>query len=54
MPFVAKTANSDHYFFTEKGCLRFFFLYTRWYLQAYHDVFDKAANFTPWMNTKIY
>jgi aminopeptidase YwaD len=37
-----KAANSDHYFFTEKGVPSFFF-YTLGGISAYHDVFDKAA-----------
>jgi aminopeptidase YwaD len=37
-----KAANSDHYFFTEKGVPAFFF-YTLGGIKAYHDVFDKAA-----------
>lgn len=37
-----KAANSDHYFFTEKGVPAFFF-YTQGGIKAYHDVFDKAA-----------
>ncbi|MBS1732607.1 MAG: M28 family peptidase [Bacteroidetes bacterium] len=36
-----KAANSDHYFFTEKGVPSFFF-YTLGGIKAYHDVFDKA------------
>lgn len=36
-----KAANSDHYFFTEKGVSAFFF-YTMGGIKAYHDVFDKA------------
>jgi aminopeptidase YwaD len=36
-----KAANSDHYFFTEKGVPSFFF-YTMGGIKAYHDVFDKA------------
>lgn len=36
-----KAANSDHYFFTEKG-VPSFFLYTQGGIAAYHDVFDKA------------
>jgi len=36
-----KAANSDHYFFTEKG-IPAFFLYTQGGIAAYHDVFDKA------------
>jgi hypothetical protein len=36
-----KAANSDHYWFTEKG-VRAFFLYTLGGIKAYHDVFDKA------------
>ena len=37
-----KAANSDHYWFTEKGVPSFFF-YTKGGISAYHDVFDKAA-----------
>ena len=36
-----KAANSDHYFFAEKGVPAFFF-YTMGGIKAYHDVFDKA------------
>lgn len=36
-----KAANSDHYFFTEKGVPAFFF-YTLGGIKAYHDVFDKG------------
>jgi aminopeptidase YwaD len=36
-----KAANSDHYWFTEKG-VRGFFWYTLGGIKAYHDVFDKA------------
>jgi len=35
-----KAANSDHYFFTEKGVPAFFF-YTMGGIKAYHDVFDR-------------
>ncbi len=35
-----KAANSDHYFFTEKG-VPAFFLYTLGGISAYHDVYDK-------------
>lgn len=35
-----KAANSDHYFFTEKG-VPAFFLYTQGGISAYHDVFDR-------------
>lgn len=35
-----KAANSDHYFFTEKG-VPAFFMYTQGGPAAYHDVFDK-------------
>ncbi|TKC02073.1 M28 family metallopeptidase [Pedobacter cryotolerans] len=35
-----KAANSDHYFFTEKG-VPAFFMYTQGGISAYHDVFDK-------------
>ncbi len=37
-----KAANSDHYYFTEKGVPSFFF-YTQGGITAYHDVFDIAA-----------
>ena len=37
-----KAANSDHYWFTEKG-VPAFFMYTLGGVKAYHDVFDKAA-----------
>lgn len=37
-----KAANSDHYWFTEKGVPAFFF-YTKGGIAAYHDVNDKAA-----------
>ncbi|MDX2303292.1 MAG: M28 family peptidase [Microscillaceae bacterium] len=33
-------ANSDHYYFTEKG-VRSFFLYTLGGIKAYHDIYDK-------------
>lgn len=35
-----KAANSDHYFFTEKG-VPAFFLYTQGGITAYHDVYDQ-------------
>ncbi|MCZ4225288.1 M28 family metallopeptidase [Pedobacter rhodius] len=35
-----KAANSDHYFFTEKG-VPAFFMYTQGGITAYHDTFDK-------------
>jgi hypothetical protein len=37
-----KAANSDHYFFTEKG-VPAFFIYTLGGIKAYHDVFDISA-----------
>ena len=37
-----KAANSDHYWFTEKGVPAFFF-YTKGGTAAYHDIFDRAA-----------
>ncbi|WAC41922.1 M28 family peptidase [Pedobacter sp. SL55] len=37
-----KAANSDHYYFTEKG-VPAFFLYTQGGISAYHDVYDMAA-----------
>ncbi|MDF3077753.1 MAG: family peptidase [Sphingobacteriaceae bacterium] len=37
-----KAANSDHYWFTEKG-VPSFFLYTMGGPKAYHDVFDRSA-----------
>ena len=36
-----KAANSDHYFFTQKG-VPAFFIYTNGKQKAYHDVFDTA------------
>ena len=36
-----KAANSDHYWFTEKG-VPAFFIYTLGGIKAYHDVFDKS------------
>lgn len=36
-----KAANSDHYFFSEKG-VPAFFLYTQGGISAYHDIDDKA------------
>ncbi len=36
-----KAANSDHYWFSEKGVPSFFF-YTLGGIKAYHDVFDIA------------
>ncbi len=35
-----KAANSDHYFFTEKG-VKSFFVYLMGGIQAYHDVYDR-------------
>ena len=37
----AKAANSDHYWFSEKGVPSFFF-YTLGGIKAYHDVYDRA------------
>ncbi|TGD81914.1 M20/M25/M40 family metallo-hydrolase [Hymenobacter wooponensis] len=37
-----RAANSDHYFFSERG-VPAFFLYTRGGPTAYHDVYDQAA-----------
>jgi hypothetical protein len=37
-----KAANSDHYFFSEKGVPAFFF-YTLGGIKAYHDIYDKPA-----------
>lgn len=37
-----KAANSDHYYFTEKG-VPAFFIYTQGGISAYHDVYDRAA-----------
>lgn len=34
-------ANSDHYFFTQKG-VPAFFIYTNGGIKAYHDIFDKS------------
>jgi hypothetical protein len=43
LPKVAKrgkAANSDHYFFSEKG-VKSFFIYTMGGIKAYHDIYDK-------------
>ncbi|RZK82646.1 MAG: M28 family peptidase [Pedobacter sp.] len=37
-----KAANSDHYYFTEKG-VPAFFIYTTGGIAAYHDIYDKAV-----------
>jgi len=37
-----KAANSDHYFFTEKG-VPSFFIYTLGGIKAYHDIYDRSA-----------
>lgn len=37
-----KAANSDHYWFTEKG-VPSFFIYTMGGIKAYHDIYDRAA-----------
>lgn len=37
-----KAANSDHYWFTEKG-VPSFFIYTLGGIRAYHDVYDRGA-----------
>lgn len=37
-----KAANSDHYFFTEKG-VPSFFMYTLGGIKAYHDIYDVSA-----------
>ncbi len=36
-----KAANSDHYYFSEKG-VKAFFIYTMGGIKAYHDIYDKA------------
>ena len=38
-------ANSDHYYFTQKG-VPAFFIYTNGKQKAYHDVFDVPSNLT--------
>ncbi|WP_276091267.1 M28 family peptidase [Pedobacter sp. JY14-1] len=40
-----KSANSDHYFFSEKG-VPAFFIYTQGGPEAYHDINDRPANLT--------
>ncbi|HSU52263.1 MAG TPA: hypothetical protein VLJ41_16770, partial [Segetibacter sp.] len=37
-----KAANSDHYWFSEKG-VPAFFIYTMGGIKAYHDLYDVAA-----------
>ena len=46
-----KSANSDHYFFSEKG-VPTFFIYTTGGIKAYHDVYDQPATlpFTAYEN----
>jgi Zn-dependent M28 family amino/carboxypeptidase len=36
-----KAANSDHYYFSEKG-VKAFFIYTMGGIKAYHDIYDRA------------
>ena len=36
-----KAANSDHYFFSEKG-VRAVFIYTMGGIKAYHDIYDRS------------
>ena len=36
-----KSANSDHYFFTEKD-VPAFFIYTTGGISAYHDIYDRS------------
>lgn len=36
-----KSANSDHYFFSEKG-VKAFFIYSMGGIKAYHDIYDRA------------
>ncbi len=36
-----KAANSDHYFFSEKG-VKAFFIYSMGGIKAYHDIYDRA------------
>ena len=36
-----KAANSDHYFFSEKG-VKTFFIYTMGGIKAYHDIYDRS------------
>ena len=37
-----KAANSDHYFFSEKG-VPAFFIYTNGGIRAYHDIYDQPV-----------
>jgi len=37
-----KAANSDHYFFSEKG-VKSFFIYTMGGIAEYHNIYDKAG-----------
>lgn len=48
-----KAANSDHYWFTEKG-VPAFFMYTLGGIKAYHDVFDKASTLPLTEYTDLY
>ena len=48
-----KAANSDHYWFTEKG-VPSFFMYTLGGIKAYHDVFDKSETLPLTEYTDLY
>lgn len=48
-----KAANSDHYWFSEKG-VPAFFMYTLGGIKAYHDVFDKASTLPLTEYTDLY
>lgn len=48
-----KAANSDHYYFTEKG-VPAFFMYTEGGIKAYHDIYDVAATLPLTKFTDLY
>ena len=48
-----KAANSDHYWFTEKG-VKSFFVYTLGGIAAYHDIYDKAETLPLTKYTEVY
>ncbi|MDW8295657.1 MAG: M28 family peptidase [Raineya sp.] len=48
-----KAANSDHYFFSEKG-VKAFFIYTLGGIKAYHDIDDKAETLPLTKYTEVF
>jgi len=48
----SKAANSDHYWFSEKG-IPSFFIYTRGGIKAYHDIYDRPETLPLTVHTKL-